>query len=378
METDKASKDERQGVIKGRLASIDALRGFDMFWIIGGGTVFASLDGIFKSPVTRFTARQLQHVKWEGFRFEDLIFPLFLFIVGTVLPFSISRRIEGGQSRRALYLHIFKRASVLILLGLILSGLLRFNWPEMRWSGVLQRIGLCYFFAALLVMNTKWRTQLAVAAAILLLYWAAMTLIPVPGYGPGVITPEGCLSSYIDQNLLPGKIPEQNYGYGANEGIISTLPAICTTLLGVLAGHWLRSKHAGSRKPLALAIAGLTCLAIGYIWGMYFPIIKSIWTSSYVLYSGGWSLLLLALFYWVIDVKGYKKWAFFFIVIGMNAITIYCIQWVVGFEAVAGYFLDGIAQQAGLAKPLVLACGALAVKWLLLLFLYRHRIFLKV
>jgi len=377
MNADKASENKQEGVIKGRLASIDALRGFDMFWIIGGGAVFASLDGIFNNPVTTSIALQLQHVKWEGFRFEDLIFPLFLFIVGTVLPFSISRRIERGQSRRALYLHIFKRAGVLILLGLILNGLLRFNWPQMRWPGVLQRIGLCYFFAALLVMNTKWRTQLIVAAAILLLYWAAMALVPVPGYGPGVITPEACLSSYIDQQLLPGKIYEEYYGYGDNEGIISTLPAICTTLFGALAGHWLRSKHSGNRKAAALAIAGLTCLVMGYTWGMYFPIIKNIWTSSYVLYSGGWSLLLLALFYWVIDVKGYKKWAFFFIVIGMNPITIYCIQWVVNFEGVAGFLVDGIARRASLAEPLILACGALAVKWLLLLFLYRRRIFLK-
>ncbi len=375
---DKVSENKQQGVIKSRLASIDALRGFDMFWIIGGGTVFASLDGIFKNPTTGFIARQLEHVKWEGFRFEDLIFPLFLFIVGTVLPFSISRRVERGQSRRALYLHIFKRAGVLILLGLILNGLLRFNWPEMHWPGVLQRIGLCYFLAALLVMTTKWRAQLIVAGAILLLYWAALTLIPVPGYGPGVITPEGCLSSYIDQNLLPGKIHEEHYGYGDNEGIISTLPAICTTLFGALAGHWLRSKHSGNRKAAALAIGGIICVIAGYIWGLSFPIIKNIWTSSYVLVSTGYSLLLLALFYWVIDVKGYKKWAFFFIVIGMNAITIYCIQLVVGFEEVAGFLVDGIARWAGLAEPLVLACGALGVKWLLLLFLYRHRIFLKV
>jgi predicted acyltransferase len=378
MTTDNISENKQQGVIKGRLASIDALRGFDMFWIIGGGTIFASLDAIFKSPTSRLIARQLEHVKWEGFRFEDLIFPLFLFIVGTVLPFSISRRIGRGQNRRVLYLHIFKRAGVLILLGLILNGLLWFNWPEMHWPGVLQRIGLCYFFAALLVMNTKWRTQLIVAGAILLLYWAAVTLVPVPGYGPGVITPEGCLSSYIDQNLLPGRIHEKHYGYGDNEGIISTLPAICTTLLGALAGHWLRSKHSGNRKAAALVIAGIICLVMGYVWGMSFPIIKNIWTSSYVLYSGGWSLLLLALFYWVIDVKGYKKWAFFFIVIGMNAITIYCIQWVVGFEAVADFLIGGIAQWAGSAKPLILACGTLAVKWLLLLFLYRRRIFLKV
>jgi len=227
-------------------------------------------------------------------------------------------------------------------------------------------------------MNTKWHTQAIVAAAILLLYWAASTLIPVPGFGPGVITPEGCLSSYIDQHLLPGKIYEQYYGYGDNEGIISTFPAICTTLLGALTGHWLRSRHSGNRKSVALALAGLLSLLTGYLWGMSFPVIKNIWTSSYVLVSAGYSLLLLALFYWVIDVKGYRKWAFFFIVIGTNPITIYVLQWIVNFDDVAAYFIQGIAGLAGSAELLLLALGALILKWLFLLFLYRHRIFLKV
>jgi predicted acyltransferase len=374
----KTSENEKQQFIKGRLVSIDALRGFDMFWIIGGGAVFSSLHKIFDNPITAFTANQLEHVKWQGFNFEDLIFPLFLFVVGAVLPFSVLRRIEQGRSRTSVYLHILKRTAILILLGLILNGLLQFNWPEMRWPGVLQRIGLCYFFAALLVMNTKWHTQAIVVAAILLLYWAALTLIPVPGFGPGVITPEGCLSSYIDQHLLPGKIYEQYYGYGDNEGIISTFPAICTTLLGVLTGHWLRSRHSGNRKSVALALAALLSLLIGYLWGMSFPVIKIIWTSSYVLVSAGYSLLLLALFYWVIDVKGYRNWAFVFIVIGTNPITIYVLQWIVNFDDVAAYFVQGIAGLAGSAELLILALGALILKWLFLLFLYRHRIFLKV
>ena len=374
----KTSEKEKQQLLKGRLVSIDALRGFDMFWIIGGGAVFSSLHKIFDNPITAFTTNQLEHAEWQGFHFEDLIFPLFLFVVGAVLPFSVLRRIERGQSRTSVYLHILKRTAILILLGLILNGLLRFNWPQMRWPGVLQRIGLCYFFAALLVMNTKWHTQAIVAAAILLLYWAASTLIPVPGFGPGVITPEGCLSSYIDQHLLPGKIYEQYYGYGDNEGIISTFPAICTTLLGALTGHWLRSRHSGNRKSVALALAGLLSLLTGYLWGMSFPVIKNIWTSSYVLVSAGYSLLLLALFYWVIDVKGYRKWAFFFIVIGTNPITIYVLQWIVNFDDVAAYFIQGIAGLAGSAELLLLALGALILKWLFLLFLYRHRIFLKV
>jgi len=358
-----------------RVVSIDALRGFDMFWIIGGGEVFTSLTETWKHPAAQTIQRQLSHVTWEGFHFEDLIFPLFVFIVGAVLPFSVSRRLERGQSLAGVYLHIVKRTIVLILLGLVFNGLLHFNWPQMRWPGVLQRIGLCYFFAAMLVIHTKWRTQAIVAAAILLLYWAVMTLVPVPGYGRGVLTAEGCLSSYIDQQLIPGKL---YYIHGDNEGLISTLPAICTALLGVLAGHWLRSNRSGGYKAAGLTIAGLLCLVVGYVWGLFFPIIKIIWTSSYVLYAGGWSLLLLALFYWMIDVKGYKKWSIFFIVIGMNPITIYFLQSFVGFDEIAEFFLVGISQHAGLFKPLVLAIGALMVKWLLLWFLYRRRIFFRI
>jgi len=365
-------------LITGRVASIDVLRGFDMFWIIGGEKVFSTLAKVWPNPVTKTIQLQLEHVKWEGFHFEDLIFPLFLFIVGVVLPFSVTRRLERGQSRAKLYLHIIKRTALLILLGLILNGLLHFNWPQMRWPGVLQRIGLCYFFAALLVMNTKWKTQAIVTGAILLLYWVLMTLIPVPGYGAGIITPQGCLSSYIDQQLLPGKILEAYYGYGDNEGIISTLPAVCSVLCGVLAGHWLRSKHPKNRKIAALAIAGLASLIAGYLWGQFFPIVKNIWTSTFVLVGAGYSLLLLALFYWLIDVKGYKKWAFFFVVIGMNPITIYCLQWIVEFEKIANFFAQGIADHAGIFSALILAFSALMVKWLLLWFLYRHKIFFKV
>jgi len=358
-----------------RIVSIDALRGFDMFWIIGGGEVFSSLAHVWEHPVTETIHEQLEHVEWQGFHFEDLIFPLFLFIMGVVLPFSISRRRQRGQSLAGIYLHILKRSFVLILLGLIFNDLLRFEWSQMRWPGVLQRIGLCYLFAAILVVHTKWRTQTIVIAVVLILYWAVMALIPVPGFGEGVMTAEGCLSSYIDQQLIPGTL---YYGYGDNEGLISTLPAICTVLLGVLAGHWLRSDCTGGRKAAVLAVAGLACTAAGYLWGLVFPIVKIIWTSSYVLYSGGLCLMLLALFYWVIDVKGYRKWAFFFVVIGINPITIYFLQRFVGFDGIAEFFLSGLAENAGLLAPLILPLGALAVKWLFLWFLYRHRILFKV
>jgi predicted acyltransferase len=358
-----------------RLASVDALRGFDMFWIIGGGTLLASLAEVHSHPVTNTIHQQLEHVVWEGFHFEDLIYPLFLFIMGVVLPFSLTRRIERGQSRTMLHLHVLKRSAVIILLGLIMNGLLRFDWAQMRWPGVLQRIGLCYFFAAIIVMHTKWRTQAIIVAAILVVYWLGTILIPVPGHGAGDLSMEGCLSSYIDQQLIPGKL---YYGHGDNEGIISTLPAVCNVLLGALAGCWLRSGRSGNRKAAGLAIAGIVSLLVGLLWSLAFPIIKIIWTSSYVLVAGGLSLLLLALFYWIIDVRGHRKWAFFFIVIGMNPITIYFMQRFVDFDRIAKFFLLGIAEHVGLFAPLILPFGVLLAKWLFLWFLYRHRVFFKV
>jgi predicted acyltransferase len=359
-----------------RIASIDALRGFDMFWIIGGGAFLETLSKVWKNTFTDTITEQLEHVSWQGFHFEDLIFPLFLFIVGVVLPFSNSRRLQQGQTRRVLCLHILKRAAILILLGLIMNGLLRLNMAEMRWPGVLQRIGLCYLFAALIVMHTGWRIQALIAGVLLLGYWALVELVPVPGFGAGVLTPEGCLPAYIDRLLIPGKYC--CFTYGDNEGLLSTIPSISTTLIGALAGHWLGSRRSGNVKTIALFAAGIACLIIGYWWGKSFPIIKVIWTSSYVLYAGGWSLLLLAVFYWIIDVRGYRKWALIFIVIGVNPITIYFLQGFVNFDGIAAFFVEGFSQHAGQFKSLVLPFAAFAVKWLLLLLLYRHRIFFKV
>lgn len=369
------STPEQPNLPQQRMVSVDALRGFDMFWIIGGGEVVSSLTGLWTHPAAQRIQGQLEHVEWQGFHFEDLIYPLFMFIIGVVLPFSISRRLQQGHSIRAIRLHIVKRSIILVLLGLIYNGLLRFDWPQTRWPGVLQRIGICYFFAAILVVHTKWRTQAIVIGAILLLYWAAMALIPVPGFGAGVMTPQGCLSSYIDQKLIPGEL---YYTYGDNEGIISTFPAVCTVLMGVLAGYWLRGDRSGGRKAAGLALAGVACTAVGYLWGSVFPIVKIIWTSSYALYSGGLCLMLLALFYLVIDVKGYRKWAFAFVVIGVNPITIYFLQQFVGFEAISKFFLGGLGEHAGPIEPVILPLGVLAASWLLLWFLYRHKIFFKI
>ncbi len=367
-----------------RVTSIDALRGFDMLWIIGGDGVLRSLHPILQHPTTAWVSTQLTHVKWEGFHFYDLIFPLFLFLAGAALPFSITRRQERGESRSRLYAHIAKRAAALIALGLIYEGLLQFNFAQMRWSAVLTMIGLSYFVAAIIVLNGSVRMQAVIAAGLLLGYWATLALIRVPMtksgtivyFGGGDYTLQGNLISFLDQVLLPGKHPYGGVTLGA--GPFLTVTGAANVLIGSLAGHWIRSQRSAHRIPIGLALAGVASLFAGYLWGQFFPIIKLIWTSSFVLVACGWSLLLLALFYWVIDIAGYRKWAFFFVVIGMNPITIYFLQAFVDFGRISSFFLAGVAEHAGLIAPLILACGVLAVKWLFLWFLYRHKIFLRV
>ncbi|HPS54109.1 MAG TPA: DUF5009 domain-containing protein [Sedimentisphaerales bacterium] len=359
----------------GRVASIDALRGFDMFWIVGGGTIFQSLCKVWDNPFTQTINTQLEHVIWEGFRFEDLIFPLFLFIVGLVIPFSISKRIERGDDKTQLYIHIFKRALLLYIIGMIYNGALSFNMEEMRWTGVLHRMGICYLFASIIVMNTNWKGQAIWTVALLVGYWLISAFIPVPGFGICNFTMEGCLSSWIDQHFLPGTL---YYSFGDNEGLISNIPAIATALLGVLAGHWLRSDRAGNKKTRTLLLAGTIFIAIGYGWGTFFPIIKNIWSSSFVLVAGGWSFILLAIFYWIIDVKGFHKWAFFFQVIGANAILIYWSTEFINFQYTANYFLHGFLPMFGKLEPLVLPTGTLAAEWLLLWFLYKKKVFFKI
>ena len=347
-----------------------------MFWITGGDKLVRSLHDMFPNAVTAVLSEQCDHVSWQGFRFYDLIFPLFVFIVGVVLPFSLTRHIESGASRRQLYFRVVRRVVLLFVLALIYNGLLQTSWHDLRIAGVLTRIAVCYFFAALVVINFRVRAQAIVAAVLLLGYWAAMTLIPVPGVGPGVLTPAGNLAGFVDRQVLPR--PFCCYGFGDNEGILSTIPAIATALLGALAGHWLRTKRVPARKAAGLALAGVLSLALGLLWGQWFPIIKNIWSSSYVLFAAGWSLLLLAFFYWIIDMRGYKRWAFFFIVIGMNAITIYVLRSQINLGIVLKYAGYGRGESLGADWLFFWRLIEVGAGWLLLWFLYRRRIFLRV
>jgi predicted acyltransferase len=364
-----------------RLLSIDALRGFDMFWIIGGDRLGRALGAWSNTKAGRVLYKQLEHVSWEGFHFYDLIFPLFLFLLGVVLPFSMGKLEALGPT--AAYRRIARRTALLLLLGLVYNDILQFHWADMRWAGVLQRIAFCYGIAAVIELKTPTPALLVLVLAILLGYWGLLATVAPPGGTAGDYSMAGNLSGWVDRHVLPGKIRKEFYGFGDNEGLVSTFPAVATALLGVLAGRWLRSSRSGGTKVVGLAAASLLSLALGMAWSQWFPIIKILWTSSYVLVAGGWSLLLLALFYAVIDVLKLRAWAFFFIVIGANAITIYFVQRFVPFDNIARFFLGGlyaIAERQGASKLIMVvltAAGTLAAKWIFLWWLYRNKLFLR-
>lgn len=354
----------------GRLASIDALRGFDMFWIIGGGTLACNLTGLVNAEAAKTLAAQLVHPNWNGFTFEDLIFPLFLFLAGVVVPFSLSKRVERGESKLRLYRHIIQRTVLLVLFGMICNGLLQTGFVGLRYPSVLGRIGIAYGFAAIISMHTGVRGRILWILALLFGYWAAMMWIPVPKLGAGNLEPGKTLADFVDRTVLPGKL---YCGDRDPEGLCSTIPAIATALIGILAGQWLReSRRDGHAKVAGLIIAAAACLVGGFFWDKCFPINKNLWTSSFVLWTAGWSLTLLSLFYLVIDVWGLKKWAYCFVVIGANALTIYVLCRFVDFGAI-GQLVFGHAR----LHPALLASSGLLVEWIFLWILYRQKIFLR-
>jgi predicted acyltransferase len=372
-------ENENKPVIK-RLHSLDALRGFDMFWIMGGEGIFIGLASLTGWPVFKWCAEQLEHVPWNGFHFYDMIFPLFLFIAGISFPFSLAKRIANNDSRKSIYIHVISRGLILVLLGILYNNGLRFNFGSIRYGSVLGRIGLAWMFAALIFMNTKLSYRIVWFWVILLGYWLLMILFPAHDLGStDIFSREGNLASHIDRLLMPGKLYLGNHD---PEGILSTLPAIGTALLGMFTGEFLLSKYLNDKplkKVLYLVSAGVIFMIIGKVWDLGFPINKNIWTSSFVCFVGGLSLLLFSIFYLIIDVWQYKKWAFFFVVIGVNPITIYLVGRIVNFRSAARFFFGGfnsiLPQTWG---PLIDGIGLTAVAWIFLYILYKKKIFLKV
>lgn len=369
------TKDAASG---GRLDSLDALRGFDMLWISGGDMLLSALRDITGWGPLHWATEQMEHVPWEGFHFYDLIFPMFLFISGVTIPLAVARRRARGEGSASLFFRFTRRALLLIFLGMVYNGFFNFDWPNMRYASVLSRIGLGYYVAALIATHAGPKVQAIIAGAILLGYWAIVALVPVPGIGAGIITPEGSIVGYVDRLLLPGKLWFTIYD---PEGILSTIPAVATALLGALTGHLLMRSDVGQwRKALLMAGVGVGFVALGNLWGLVFPVIKNIWTSSFVLVTAGWSLILLSFFYAVMDILGWKRWAFLFILIGMNPLTLYLTQaGMIHYDATVNYFLGGALRIIGTPwAGFWFASALLALKLGFLYVLYRNKIFLRV
>lgn len=351
-----------------------------MFWIVGAAGLARAFDAMGDSAFLGTLADQLRHPSWEGFTFYDLIFPLFIFIVGVSLVFSLSRTI-ATEGREVALRRIFRRSILLFLIGVFYAGGLSRAIEEIRWLGVLQRIALCYFFAGILFCYFKPKVLAGICASLLVGYWALMTFVPVPGIGAPSYEEGKNLANYLDELLLPGRLYRDTWD---PEGILSTLPAVATCLLGVLAGLLLRNEHFDRRdKSYVLLGAGVGALIIGYVWSLQFPLNKHIWTSSFVLVTAGYGAVLLGIFYQVIDVWGYRKWCLPFAWIGMNAITIYLAHNLVNFRNIASRFAGGDVHEflnsrvmQGLGD-LVLAAIVLGLSFLLCWFLYRKKIFLR-
>jgi predicted acyltransferase len=376
-----------------RVSSVDALRGFTMFWIIGAdGAAMALAEmlsgrGTIPSAAGSIIGLQFQHAEWEGLRFYDLLFPLFIFVTGVAIVFSLRRLIEQ-QGKSTAHWRVLRRSLLLFALGLVYEGVSKSwpesamseSWPDIRLLGVLNRIALCYLFASLLFLNLRLPALIVAFVAILVGYWALMTFVPVSGIGAGSYAKDANLANWIDGQYLPGR--KWNGAWDA-EGLLSTLPAIGTCLLGVFAGLLLKERRLQpQQKTLWLIGGGVAMIALGALWGQQFPIIKNIWTSSYVLVCGGLSALLLGVFHQVIDVWEWKSWAKIFIWIGASAIALYFINGIAGFQPLA---MQLIGRGVGSFADSHLTPGAgsffshavgLLIATALAGFLYRRKIFL--
>ncbi len=361
-----------------RLQSLDALRGFDMFWIIGADGLVQGLRRLTDAAPVQLVADQLEHVSWEGFHFYDLIFPLFVFLMGTSAVFSLQRLVER-EGRGGAYRRLITRSLLLYGLGLVYyGGHSRDGGPEMfRYVGVLQRIAICYFGAGLVVLNFRGRGIVTITAIVLVGYCLLMTWVPVPGYGAGVFEEGKNLANYVDSVALPGYKWDGDWD---PEGLLSTIPAVASALLGAWAGLVLRRDDWSPMKKVGgLVLLGVVCLAGGWLWSPQFPIIKKLWTSSYVLWAGGWSFLLLAVFYLIIDVANWRRWSLPFVWIGTNCITIYMLANLLNFRDLVGRVLhDDTVAALGQFGPLVVSLLSLGLALLVCQQLYRRKIFLRV
>ena len=383
----------------GRLMSLDALRGADMLFIMGFASAVVAFCFFIGAPDC-WLARQMVHAPWHGFRQHDTIFPLFLFIAGVSWPFSCASQEARGLGRARIVLRVLRRAAALVFLGLVCGGLFKFDFSSLRCCSVLGHIGICWALAAILCLFVRdWRALLAVAATLLIGHWLVLSLFSAPDaaeiaastscavakkvaayaeYGADGFSFTGNIAGWIDRNFMPGRLYEKVFD---PEGLLAKVPGTALALFGMLAGRLLASGAVSGRWKTALLVAAsAVSLALCLAWRPWCPVNKKLWTATFVLASAAYSFAALAVFYWIVDVRGWRKWTFFFRVIGMNSIAIYMLMEIVPFREVSKYFLGGVADIGGNPdwRSFVLCVGQLAVEWLVLLFLYCKKVFLRV
>ena len=369
-----------------RLMSLDALRGFDMFWIIGGENVFMALSKASNNGFTNAIAEQLDHVPWEGFHFYDLIMPLFLFMVGMSIPFSLSKRIASGESNRQIYLHTIKRVVILFLLGMVCQCNLLALDPSKLFviHDTLQSIAIGYLFSVIIYTRLNLKYQLILTSGLLVVYWAILQFVAVPGYAAGFMTPEINIAKYVEHAVF-GRFDDAPSAY---TWFLGSLGFVATVMTGVFAStiirseniklKWITSPNKLMQKTYALVAVGLALVIAGQLANVWFPIIKHIWNPSFVLFSSGLSFLLMALFYYIIDVKGYQRWAFWLKVIGMNSIAIYMAVHLIDFNDIAQHLVFGFEQFLQSYYPVLKSIVRLGIEYGILYYLYKKGTFVKV
>lgn len=358
-----------------RLLSVDALRGFDMFWIMGGEAIFKSLDLIFHNHATQLINTQLDHVEWLGFRFYDIIMPLFVWLAGVSMPFSYSSRLGVTGSKKALWPHIFRRFIILWILGMMVQGNLLSYAPATFkfYSNTLQAIAAGYLIASVFVLYLNVRLQVLATAGLMLVYWIVMAVVPVPGIGANVYEPQQNLALYIDKLILGRFQDGTTYTW-----ILSSLNFGASAMLGVFAGYILKSDFKKFKKFFVLALLGIILILLGKFWDPVHPIIKHIWTGSFVLFAGGICFLGMAFFFFAVDMTGWTRWATFFIIIGSNSIVAYTAWHLFDWGLISDVFTGGLQQYIGNWYPLIRSLSAFAVIFFILRFMWKQRIFVKV